>query len=197
MAPSRIGISAAFLDRDGTINRKAPAGDYIKSPAELELLPRAAAGVRRLNERGVKVIVVTNQRSIARRLMTDRDLAAVHDHLQAELARQGARIDAILYCPHDNGVCDCRKPGVGMFLAARAADPSLDFARAAVVGDSDTDVAAGRALAMTTVLLSGSEVSASPAWAEAAATVDHVAASLWEAANWLLDRPARGSGIIG
>ena len=61
-------LLAAFLDRDGTLNEKAPEGEYITSPADLRLLPGAAEAVRRLNEAAIFVVVVTNQRGIARGL---------------------------------------------------------------------------------------------------------------------------------
>ena len=61
---------AAFLDRDGTLNVKAPEGEYITSPADLRLLPGAAESVRRLNEAAMFVVVVTNQRGIARGLLS-------------------------------------------------------------------------------------------------------------------------------
>jgi D-glycero-D-manno-heptose 1,7-bisphosphate phosphatase len=111
----RSPVRAVFLDRDGTLNRKAADGDYVKHPSELELLPRASAAVRRLNQQRVRVIVVTNQRGIALGRMSERDLEAIHIRLAAELARAGARVDAIYHCPHDGGACSCRKPAPGCF----------------------------------------------------------------------------------
>ena len=143
---------AVFLDRDGTINVKAPEGDYVKHPGELRLLPGAARAIRRLNDEGILTVVVTNQRGIALGRMTERDLRDVHEALGELLAAQaGARIDAFLHCPHESGTCQCRKPGTGMFLEAQRRFPEIRFASAVMVGDSPSDVEAGRALGMATL----------------------------------------------
>jgi D-glycero-D-manno-heptose 1,7-bisphosphate phosphatase len=144
----------AFLDRDGTINEKAPEGEYITRRDEVKLLPEAAGAIRRLNDAGVTVIVVTNQRGIALGRMTEQDLTEVN----AELARQltmarGARIDAFFHCPHDISECDCRKPAVGMFVQATERFPWIDLERSVMIGDSDSDVEAGRALGIRTIHL--------------------------------------------
>jgi D-glycero-D-manno-heptose 1,7-bisphosphate phosphatase len=142
----------AFLDRDGTINEKAPEGDYVKGPAELALLPGAAAAIRRLNDAGISAIVVTNQRGLALGLMSESDLEAVHFELAARLgAVAGAHIDAFFYCPHEIGECDCRKPGPGMFRQARARFPWIELERSAMIGDGPSDVEAGRQLKMATL----------------------------------------------
>jgi D-glycero-D-manno-heptose 1,7-bisphosphate phosphatase len=142
----------AFLDRDGTINEKAPEGDYIKSPAELRVLPGSAEAIRRLNDAGIRVIVVTNQRGIALGRMTQSDLAAVHEGLTQLLDEAtGAYIDAFFFCPHDIGECDCRKPETGMFRQALAEFPGIDLDASAVIGDSESDVEAGRRMGLTAV----------------------------------------------
>jgi D-glycero-D-manno-heptose 1,7-bisphosphate phosphatase len=142
----------AFLDRDGTINEKAPEGDYIKSPDELRILPGAAAAIRRLNEAGISVIVVSNQRGIALGRMTEADLRAVHDRVAHDLdSSAGARLDAFFHCPHDVGECNCRKPDIGMFHRARERFPWIDFSRSVMIGDSPSDVEAGRRMGMGTI----------------------------------------------
>jgi D-glycero-D-manno-heptose 1,7-bisphosphate phosphatase len=142
----------AFLDRDGTINEKAPAGNYIKHAGELRLLPGAAEAIRRLNDSGVSVIVVTNQRGIALGLMSERDLEGIHAELAARLEdAAGAHIDAFFHCPHDLEECDCRKPGAGMFIQARERFPWIDLRRSMMIGDRASDVEAGRLLGMTTL----------------------------------------------
>jgi D-glycero-D-manno-heptose 1,7-bisphosphate phosphatase len=145
-------ISAALLDRDGTINVKAPEGEYVESPGEVRLLPGAAAAIARLNARGIPVVVVTNQRGIALGRMTEADLAAVHARLDELLAAEGARVDAYYHCPHERGECDCRKPGTAM-LERAAAEHGLDLRRAVMIGDAESDVEAGRRVGARTVLL--------------------------------------------
>jgi D-glycero-D-manno-heptose 1,7-bisphosphate phosphatase len=145
---------AVFLDRDGTINRGAPEGDYITRREQVSLLPGAAQAIRRLNDAGVLAIVVTNQRGIALGRMTEHDLEEIHLELAALLrAAAGARIDAFFHCPHDLGECDCRKPETGMLRQALGRFPLIDMARSVVIGDSESDVEAGRAFGMRAVQL--------------------------------------------
>lgn len=144
----------AFLDRDGTINRKAPEGDYVKHAREVALLPGAAQAVRRLNDAGVWAIVVSNQRGIALGRMTEHDLEQVNEALSAQLSKaSGAHINAFFHCPHDIGTCDCRKPGIGMFVQAQECFPWIDIARSVMIGDSDSDIQAGQALGLRAVRL--------------------------------------------
>ncbi len=144
----------AFLDRDGTINEKPAGGDYVKRPEELRLLPGAAEAIRRLNDAGVTVIVVTNQRGIALGRMTERDLEDVHAELAAQLERvAGARIDAFFHCPHHVGECSCRKPETGMFRHALERFPWIEVVQSVMIGDSDDDVEAGAAMGLESVRL--------------------------------------------
>ena len=155
---------AAFLDRDGTINVKAGGkGNYVETPEQLVLLPGAAAAVRRLNEARLTVIVITNQRGVALGRMTHEDLDRVHARMSQLLASEaGAHVDDIFYCPHEIGVCDCRKPDIGLFLQAKERWPEIDLSASAMVGDSENDVIAGGRLGMTSLLL-GADVPDLPA----------------------------------
>jgi D-glycero-D-manno-heptose 1,7-bisphosphate phosphatase len=181
------GRWTVFLDRDGTINRKAPEGQYVRTPEELVLRDGAAPALARLRSAGARVVVVTNQRGVALGRMSLDDLAAVNEELRRRLAAVGAVVDAIYSCPHDEGSCDCRKPKPGLFLQAARDHPSIDLAGSATVGDSMRDVEAGARLGMVTVLL------ADPPRAPDRAPVrpDHVARTLPEAADWLLARAPR------
>lgn len=131
--------TAVFLDRDGTIIRDT---HYIGDPADVELLPSAAAEIRTLNERGIPVIVITNQSGIARDLLTYDDYEAVRERMEDLLAGYGARIDATYMCPHHpdvDGECECRKPGTLLYRQA-AEDFGLDFEQCWYVGDKLRDV---------------------------------------------------------
>src|ERR1043165_2101603 len=114
---------AAFLDRDGTIIRDT---EYLRDPEQVELLPGAAQAIRRLNDAGWPVIVVTNQSGIARGLLTEQDYERVRMRLDKLLAGEGAKVNATYHCPHHpdmTGPCDCRKPGVKLYAdAARTLD---------------------------------------------------------------------------
>jgi D-glycero-D-manno-heptose 1,7-bisphosphate phosphatase len=143
-----------FLDRDGTLNVKASDGGYITDPADLVLLPGAAAAVRMLNERGLKVVLVTNQRCIARGMASAADVRRVNDRLVRQLEMAGARLTACYVCPHDIlAGCGCRKPAPGLLLRAAAEDPAIDLREAVMIGDAESDVAAGRAAGTATIRL--------------------------------------------
>jgi D-glycero-D-manno-heptose 1,7-bisphosphate phosphatase len=146
-----MDISAVFLDRDGVINRLR--SDYVTSWDEFEFLPHAKDAIRMLNEAGLRVVVATNQRAVARGLLSVEELTSIHENMRAELASAGATVDAIFYCPHDKGVCACRKPGVELFLQAQRMFSEIDFSRSVVVGDSLGDMQAGRWLGCRLVLV--------------------------------------------
>lgn len=135
---------AAFLDRDGVLNRKMPEGEYVTTPQAFELLPGAIAGLRLLAESGYRLIVVTNQRGIARGRFTVQDLGAIHRKLEALLAADGLKLDAIFFCPHGEGECDCRKPDPGMLLQAFDRFPDLVPRECVLFGDSVSDLEAAR-----------------------------------------------------
>lgn len=143
---------AVFLDRDGVINRKAATEDeYITRWEEIEILPGVAEAIASLNRAGFQVIVITNQRAVAKGLMTTATLEGIHQRLMDYLALSGARIDGFYYCPHElEPPCSCRKPQPGMlFEAARA--HNIDLTLSWMVGDSEKDVEAGKRAACRTV----------------------------------------------
>jgi D-glycero-D-manno-heptose 1,7-bisphosphate phosphatase len=136
--------SAVFLDRDGTINAKAPEGAYIQRPEDLILLDGAGTAIQRLTRLGVPVVVVTNQRGIARGRMTREGVARIHDRLRSLLQPFDAAVLDFFVCPHERASCTCRKPAPGLLFRARTAHPWIDLRRTVVVGDSSSDVVAGR-----------------------------------------------------
>lgn len=147
-------IDFVFLDRDGVLNQKARPGEYITSCEELIVLPGVPEAIAALNRSGRKVIVVTNQRGVALGLYTVDDLAKIHEKLRKVLAAGGAYLDAIYFCPHDTGQCDCRKPGTGMFEQAFQDFPDATPKRSLMVGDSLRDIEAGRLAGMATAFVS-------------------------------------------
>ena len=154
MKALRAGL---FLDRDGTINTEV---DFLRTPEELRLLPGSARAIREANAAGFPVVVMTNQSGIARGLLTEDDLARVHDRLRALLADEGAHVDAIEYCPHHPTAgrppyqvdCDCRKPGTGMLRRA-ATRLDIDLKASFVIGDRCADVEAGLSAGCRSVLV--------------------------------------------
>ena len=138
--------TALFLDRDGVLNRKAPEGGYVTSPDAFEWLPGVVESLALLKRHGVRLFVMTNQRGVARGLMEQRDLVAVHDRMRDDLAVVGVTLDGVYACVHEEGTCDCRKPRIGLFTRALAEHPGLDLSRSAVVGDSLSDIEAAARL---------------------------------------------------
>ncbi|MBI4965658.1 MAG: HAD family hydrolase [Desulfomonile tiedjei] len=152
-APSDTGFpkKAIFLDRDGVINFKLPENRYVSDKSQFRLIPGVVEAMSILKELGFLLVVITNQRGIARGFMAEEDLAGVHEAMLAQLQAQGVRIDGIYYCPHEEFEgCDCRKPEPGMILSA-SMDLGIDLAGSFMVGDSPSDVAAGRRAGTRTV----------------------------------------------
>ncbi len=150
---------AFFLDRDGTLNVNVGLLTDIK---QLELIPGTAEAVRSINQSGYLAILITNQPAIAKGMLSIPELQQIHDKLETLLGNEGAYLDAIYYCPHhpDKGFigerieykidCDCRKPKPGMILKA-AKDYHINLERSYMIGDTQRDIAAGRAAGCTTV----------------------------------------------
>jgi D-glycero-D-manno-heptose 1,7-bisphosphate phosphatase len=151
-----VSRAAVLLDRDGTINVKAPPHEYITSRQEFVWLPGAADGLARLAGAGYVLAVVSNQRGVARGLVSFDVLEEIEQVIQRELRTRGCRITAFCYCPHEHeDNCDCRKPKPGMLLAL-ARELDLDLASSWMIGDSESDVQAGAAAGCRTVRLAPS-----------------------------------------
>jgi len=141
---------AVFLDRDGTICEEV---GYIHSKDQLRLIPGAAEAIRRLNRRGIKTVVITNQSGVARGFFSEEQLRAIHEEFLHLLREEGARLDGIYYCPHHPTegqepylrVCECRKPSPGLLKKA-AEELDIDLEASFMVGDHFADVAAGLAV---------------------------------------------------
>jgi histidinol-phosphate phosphatase family protein len=132
-------------------------------------MPRVFEGLRALRSAGFGIIVVTNQRGISSGALTAGALSQIHEHLVRQCRNHGADIDAIYYCPHGKDVaCGCRKPAPGLLLRA-AQEHQLDLARCWMIGDSVSDVAAGRAASCRTVMVSTGGVPAPPGVADVVA----------------------------
>lgn len=175
-----------FLDRDGTINEDV---GYLSDPDGLVLIPGSASAVRRLNEAGVLVVVVSNQSGVGRGYYTDSDVEAVNRRLVLLLGEAGASVDALYWCSHhpDDG-CECRKPGTG--LVARAArELQIDAAGSYVVGDKVSDLQlADNIKAKGVLVLTGKGLKEAEKLSTPAA---FVARDLGEAVDWIIDEMKR------
>ena len=177
---------AAFLDRDGVINRKPPEGDYVTRWEEFQFLPGVVEAIVLLKEAGFRIIVVTNQRCVAKGLLTAADLDSIHQQMCDTLAMNGATIDRVYYCPHGmQPPCRCRKPQPGMLLSAAVAH-GIDLAASWMIGDSDIDVEAGKNAGCKTARVSRTH--------EASTTgADVIAPSLGEAVRKILRHEGLGA----
>jgi histidinol-phosphate phosphatase family protein len=147
---------ATFLDRDGTLIELV---HHLTDPADVRLIPGAAAAVKRLRDAGLAVVLVTNQSVIGRGRLDEAGLARVHAEMLGQLAAGGAEVDAIYFCPRaplqkDPTVIEdpMRKPGPGMLLQA-AEEHGLDLAQSVMVGDTVSDMLAGRNAGCRTILV--------------------------------------------
>jgi D-glycero-D-manno-heptose 1,7-bisphosphate phosphatase len=172
-----VSPALALLDRDGTLNARPARSRYLVDVDGTSLLVSAAQAVRRLNLAGVPVAVVTNQRGLATGELSPAAASAIQDALVEQLERAGARVDSWHVCPHDVGVCDCRKPKPGLLSAAMALY-GVAPSDAVMVGDSESDVLAGKALGTLAVLLADS--------APLSTAADVVVPDLGRAVSWML-----------
>jgi D-glycero-D-manno-heptose 1,7-bisphosphate phosphatase len=134
-------MKLCILDRDGTIN--AERSDFVKSPDEWTPLPGALAAIAQLNQAGWRVVLASNQSGLGRGLFEVAALNAIHAKMHALLAEQGARVDAVFYCPHGpEEACHCRKPAPGLFeqIGQRY---GVELQGVPTVGDSARDLMAG------------------------------------------------------
>ena len=179
--------AGVFVDRDGTLIKEV---GYLRRLEQIEVLPRVPEAIQLLREQGLKVAVVTNQSAVARGFITEDMLRQIHQELKMQLARRGAYLDGIYYCPHHptEGMdsyripCDCRKPNVGMARRA-AADLNLDFSRSYVVGDQSRDMELATRIGAKGILIS----SGNGVGSEQVPTSGLLAVrDLWEAAQWVI-----------
>jgi D-glycero-D-manno-heptose 1,7-bisphosphate phosphatase len=176
-----IIVRYIFLDRDGVLNRKLPEGAYVSTWAQFQWLPGAVEAVARMTRAGWTVLVVTNQRGIALGRLTVAQLELIHDKMRADLEPQGARLGTFYYCPHDHGECHCRKPDTGLFEQAMQEFPPANAQNSVVIGDSLSDIQAGKRMGMKTIFIRGEADRQKEGAGEAANLADAVAGSLLEA----------------
>jgi histidinol-phosphate phosphatase family protein len=152
---------AIFLDRDGVINERI-AGGFVTAWDEFRFLPGIPQAVAALARLRLPMIVVSNQAGVSERRIRPSALQDLTGRFVGALARAGARIDAVYYCPHapDDG-CRCRKPRPGLLLEA-ARDWRLDLGRSVLIGDSARDLEAARAAGCRSVLLKAGAAPATP-----------------------------------
>ena len=183
--------SAVFLDRDGVLNVYLP-GDYVKSVAELTLLPQVGEAVARLNAAGLPVFIISNQQGVAKGVMTQADLDQIDSALHKQLGAGGGKVNRSYYCT-DSAKADSpdRKPRPGMILRA-AKEHDIDLAASFFVGDTETDAEAGRSAGVGhfILVLTGKHTDAAAAVNPDYFPIppDYVAADLTDAVQYILSK---------
>ena len=157
-----------FFDRDGIVNASPGADRYVLRWEDFRLLPEFVEALRIVRARRYQAVIVTNQRAVARGMVSAEDVEGMHRKLR-ELLSGKYQLDIldVQYCPHDAGECDCRKPSPGMLLAM-ARKHGLDLAASWMVGDAETDIEAGRRAGCRTILVNGAAPLSKADWRVAA-----------------------------
>ena len=192
---SKFMNRAVFLDRDGVINRIIYHRDIgvIDTPftvKQMRLLPAAAGAIKKLNRLGLKAVVVSNQPGIAKGHFDRRTLKAMTEKMERALKRGGARLDGIYYCLHHPQAinfsyrkrCSCRKPRAGLLKEA-SRELDIDLESSFMVGDSITDVQAGRRAGCTTILIGTLKCDLCRLMQEEKIEPDHIVPDILSAAN--------------
>jgi len=189
-------LSTVFLDRDGVLNEKMPEGSYVASWGDFQILPGVPDAIGRLNQAGLRVVVVSNQRGIALGLYSTGDVETIHARFQELLKAHGAHVDGFYFCPHDKGTCNCRKPLSGLFDQAASDFPEIAAAASAMIGDSFSDIEFARRLGMLTIFIDGDPERQEPGAQATGELADLRFPSLAEAVDALLaDRPPAAPAI--
>jgi D-glycero-D-manno-heptose 1,7-bisphosphate phosphatase len=171
-----------LLDRDGTVIVER---HYLSDPAEVQLLPGTAAGLRKMREMGLGLVVITNQSAVGRGIIDERRLDQIHARMCELLQEEGIFLDGIYFCPHlpeDN--CACRKPK-GALPSIAAGELGFNIRDSFVIGDKECDVSMGQRLGATAFLVLtgyGGKTAA-----EQTVRPDYVVADLKQAAD-VIDR---------
>lgn len=173
-------LPTVFLDRDGTINKEI---GYLSEPEKFELLPNALAGMKKMQDMGYRLVIVTNQGGIGLGYFTKEDFYRVNKKMLTEVSQAGVMLDKIYFCPHSKAEnCPCRKPEIGLILRAKD-ELNLDLSHSFFIGDSEVDIQAGAKAGMKTILI---ESKLAPDPTELEIKPDFVVKDLLEAAEIIL-----------
>ncbi len=142
---------AVFLDRDGVLNENK--NGYIYKWEDITIKPHVVPALKAFKKAGYKLIIITNQSGIARGFYTEKQMHQLHKKMLRYFSENKITIDAVYYCPHGpNDTCQCRKPNIGMLVQA-AQEQNLNLSKSWFIGDSDTDVTAGRMANVKTIYI--------------------------------------------
>lgn len=167
---------AVFLDRDGVINEVlTDRVKFVNKPHELYFLPGVPEAIKKLNAAFDYIFVVTNQGGVGLGFMKETQLKDIHTHMVAELKKEGAMIHDVAYCPHKpKAGCACRKPN-SKLIEDLGEKYDIEMSHSYMVGDTDTDIIAGKKAGTKTVFLGKNDPLA-----------DAVFPDLRNAADWII-----------
>ncbi|MDR2456924.1 MAG: HAD family hydrolase [Clostridiales Family XIII bacterium] len=171
-----------FLDRDGVINEACPPGLYVLSEDDFKFVGGSIEAIVKLKKKGYKIVVVTNQRSIFKGLLSEKKLEDIHKKMLKKIESSNGKIDKIYYCPHDKNSCNCRKPKTGMFEKAEKEFGKIDKENSFMIGDDPNDILAGRNFGVKTIFIRNDIYSQENLEKKA----DYKTNSLLEAANLII-----------
>jgi D-glycero-D-manno-heptose 1,7-bisphosphate phosphatase len=177
---------AIFLDRDGTLIKDV---HHLRRIEDIELIPGASEAIARINRAGIPAIIITNQSAVARGWLTEEQVQELQEEVDRQFQARNAHFNGFYFCPHHpeigNSVykirCECRKPKPGLILKA-AREKDLDLNRSVMIGNSESDVLAGRAAGCQTVLFTSTQQGT-----EGATTADYIASEIGQAISWAME----------
>ena len=144
-----------FLDRDGVINKKNEK--YVKNVNEFEFLPKIFEAVKKINELGFKIIIITNQSVINRKIISVAELNKIHEYMLKKFNEKSCKILKIYYCPHKpDENCRCRKPNTGMITKA-IKEFDINLSNSILIGDSDSDIETAKRMNIKSIKLNANE----------------------------------------
>lgn len=132
-----------FIDRDGVINKNAAEHEYITQVKDFHFNPGIFKLLKSYQDKNFEIIVITNQRGVARKMLSFKKLTDIHEYMKMRLARCGIKIFDIFVCPHQNNACNCRKPKPGLLMRA-CKRYKIDLSKSILISDSYKDVLMGK-----------------------------------------------------
>lgn len=166
---------AIFLDRDGVINKVlSDRVKFVNKTQDLYFLPGVPEAIKKLNDYFDFIFVVTNQGGVGLGFMKESQLKKIHDYMIAELKKQGATIHDVAYCPHKpKAGCECRKPK-SKLIVDLSEKYDVELSQSYMVGDTDTDIIAGKRAGTKGVFLGKSDPLADAVFPDLISAVDWI-----------------------
>lgn len=147
-----------FIDRDGVINVRL-IDDYVKTTDEFKLIDGVKESINLIKSCGIRIIIITNQQGIGKKLMTEVDLENIHNLMKKDFNGFNEKTDRIYFCPHlASQGCNCRKPATGMIDKALNDFPDIDINKSILIGDTETDIKLANNAGIISVLINSSNL---------------------------------------